>query len=417
MKIKIKMKGQAFTLIELIGVMAIIGILSAVVLPPLISKIEDANTTKEDANLEEIARALVKGIMVSGRIPNPNLTPFTDGGWGSIAQNHTSLGCDALLYVFPPGNGQNNGGENQRRVYLDNTLMSYLASITGSANVPFPTPSTGWPTNTAGGVAFPNQAMPMYIVSGSKRGLDLYCTPNQPGVMMNPAPQDSPAFGAALIGDLRNWVKTAAPNGSIMVPGSIARWGNNDGTLYRRGEYLHVKMVDLRPLFCRVELIDTACPPTATITVNADSYLTPDVTFFSGAAAFDVRDTSSVPITTARALNNTDKCVLRNPTPQYIDRTSTLNPVSINNDQTAGAPSKSTATPSLNPQPRFRIPISGSASTPTAGMFPANIQTFYVLKGTSLQLWDNASGDPVLTTTIESDSSFKYFGTTWTRVD
>ncbi|MEY5063257.1 MAG: hypothetical protein RLZZ112_1221, partial [Verrucomicrobiota bacterium] len=42
-------KSAAFTLIELLGVMAIIGILAAVVLPPMIAKIEEANTVSEDA--------------------------------------------------------------------------------------------------------------------------------------------------------------------------------------------------------------------------------------------------------------------------------------------------------------------------------------------------------------------------------
>jgi len=167
-----------------------------------------------------------------------------------------------------------------------------------------------------------------------------------------------------------------------------------------------------------VELIDTACPPTATITTYGDfTYTDPSINFFGAAAVFYIRDSNSGLIT-ARALTGAapaDITVLGNPQPQYLDRGSAL---------TTGSPRGGTVvttaaqvTPALNPQPRFRIPISGSVSPPLGGMFLANVQTFYVLKGTSLQLWDNASGSAVLTTTIESDCSFKYFGNTWTRVD
>ena len=71
---------SAFTLIELMGVMAIIGILAAVTLPSMISRIEDANSVGEDAKLEEIARALVAGIKATGMIPNPNLTKLSHRG-------------------------------------------------------------------------------------------------------------------------------------------------------------------------------------------------------------------------------------------------------------------------------------------------------------------------------------------------
>ena len=100
------------------------------------------------------------------------------------------------------------------------------------------------------------------------------------------APQDPPTYGFGLIGDLRNWVKAAQPNGSIMVPSSIARWGEADGQFYRRGEFLHVKVVDLNQLFCRVELTDTACPPLSTISGGAGYAVGDVITFNVGSYPF-----------------------------------------------------------------------------------------------------------------------------------
>jgi len=338
---------------------------------------------QEDENLEEIARALVASIQAKGRIPDPNVVSTDANGWVGLASSYSSLGTDKFRYSFPAS------PKNERRVYLDTTLTG-LVSLS--------TPSTGW-------AALPGAPATMFIVSSSKEDLDLTCNANGPGA--NDGVKNQFDW-------LRSWTKTAGTDGKVLANNAnIVSWTE-------RGEFLHVKKIDLRSLFCRVELIDTACPPTATINIGTDTYLNPNVQFFANLATFNIYDSNLAPIAPARIISNTDLAVLMNPTPQFINRTMPLNLVNMIGRQNVPLSTQSGATPVLNPQPRFRIPISGSVSPPVApaeGMFPANVRTFYVLKGTSLQLWDNASGSPVLTTTIESDSSFKYLGSTWTRVD
>jgi len=230
--------GRAFTLVELMGVMAIIGILAAVTLPSMISKIESARTENEDANLQEIARALVEGIKRQGQFPDPA------GSWTSIAQNYTSLGANALANALPNNDAPDN---NPRRIIFSDALTDYLGGT-------FTQPAMGRPAPGVG------VGLIIYILSSSKDGVPLSTGVIPPAVIAD----WTKAFDAAL--------------GYIPAPTLVFGAGNE-----RRGEFLHVKAIDVRSLFCSVTLTDFPIP-TGGQTTSSGSGFTPG-TPYQGQAA------------------------------------------------------------------------------------------------------------------------------------
>jgi len=356
--------------------MAIIGILSAVVLPPMIARIEDAQTTNEDAKLEEIARALVKGIQAEGRIPNPNTNPTASGGWAAMATNYSVLGTNDLILSVPRATN-----ETVRRYFLSPALTNFL----GGSYAP---PAGGWSTNN-----FTNGPFYLMLVSVSKEGLLFAerCTTNT-----NMASND--------IVFLQNWGKTNNANGRVEVTnlnivGNIARTTNR---WTNRGQFLHVKVVDLRSMFCKVGLFDTASPLEVSISTTTNGFISnpiPSSTNVYGAQINHGYDASSN-ATVASFFPPLNVSLPRT----FFPRTNSTN---LTNYPVTNGTSSATVTIKAPAPPSFIIGVTSTTNTNTT-----QTTNFYTLSGTALQLV-SPIGSSTNTFTIQKDSQFDYFGGSW----
>jgi len=409
-----KMKGRlwvgaerGFSLIELIGVLAIMGILASMTVPPILRQIRQAQSGNEEANLNEVARAIVEGIKATGTIPNPNIVPSNPGGWVNVAYNYTTLTDDiapsggfapgTLHYVFP---SETAFADTARRIYLDPTFLIYLNSQFGGVTGTFATPAGGWPATTPapGNINFTNQAIKLYIVSSSRPDFVLSCSTNGANLQVAGNSYGNPA-GAPLIDQLSSWVKaTVSTTGFIQAPGTaVENWANNGH------QYLHVKTVDLRPLFCRVELIDTAAPVVVDMDNVGSGYTsTPSPTNINGTTINYLTNVTGA-VTNVNILNFF-------PAQRRSGLTGrTTNTTLVTNEVFGGGglyASNRITTPGA---PQFEINSLGATTIP-------NQQTnFYVIQGTTLRL----ISPPNVTTnssTIQKDCQFEYYGGNWRQL-
>ncbi len=80
------MRQRGFTLMELIGVIAVIAILSAVIAPNLFKSVDDALAKAEKGNLETLANGLVSYSRQAKRLPSR-----TPADWAAVIANHVAI--------------------------------------------------------------------------------------------------------------------------------------------------------------------------------------------------------------------------------------------------------------------------------------------------------------------------------------
>jgi hypothetical protein len=201
---------------------------------------------------------------------------------------------------------------------------------------------------------------------------------------------------------LQNWGKTNNTNGRVAV-NNLEIVGNIAGTTDRwtnRGQFLHVKVVDVKSLFCKITLLDTASPLTASITTTTSGFTnspSPSSTNISGAQINHGYDSSS---SNATIVSFFPPLSLMLPSSFFPRSGSTT----ITNYLVTNGLSSATVTISAPAPPSFEL---RGVSTTITGSQTTN---FHTLIGTGLRLIS-----PVATNayTIQRDSQFDYFGQNW----
>ncbi|MEZ5325095.1 MAG: type II secretion system protein [Verrucomicrobiales bacterium] len=121
-------KSAGFTLLEMLGVMAIVSILASIAIPSIVTRINRANSSKESLNLSAIGEALRERIRLDRVIPD-------ESTWAQVAAEQllvplawvtTSVGQQPRVYMWDPS--LSIGGQAG--------VLPYAQSSQGSADKP-----------------------------------------------------------------------------------------------------------------------------------------------------------------------------------------------------------------------------------------------------------------------------------------
>lgn len=203
---------KGFSLIEVIGVLAIIAIVAAIITPNLARRIARLNGEKEDQALGVLADGLVRYAKNYQTIPGAN-------SWVTNVATMTGLPVSAVRYV--------NSDTSNSRVYL-----IYPAFMPTNAATADPL----WAQTSSGAASVTNARL--LIISSQKSNLALPVSSGR-------------ASSAAVFDAIWDWnydpVTEAPPSGWPAI------WNSN-------GEYLHVQRVNLSPLFYRTTFSNSQFP-------------------------------------------------------------------------------------------------------------------------------------------------------------
>mgnify|MGYP001218354865 CR=1 FL=1 len=113
---------SGFTLLELIGVMVVIAILTAAVLPSTIDLIQVQRSVNEGGKLPQVAEALKRGMLREQVFPvyqngDSVLTAGNDGYWWNLASRHGGGSANEVRYPL----GVRPESENTRKLYFQSS--------------------------------------------------------------------------------------------------------------------------------------------------------------------------------------------------------------------------------------------------------------------------------------------------------
>ena len=254
-KFKIRGGANSFTLLEMLGVMAVMAILASVTVPPMIRSLQNAQSVNEDKNLEEIGRALCEAIKAEGRVPNPAVASSAAGGWVTMVAPYCSMASEAIQYVFP---GRT---ETERRYYI---LTLFGSSLTPTLSKPasYAVPATGWIDDPTAGLEYWDgiETSFLVLISSSKPDYLLACPANSGTATYTTWAGLAGSPDAVLWA--KNWVKQAV-NGVY----SATKTEIVDASWTNKGQFLHVKVIPMNSLICEFSFSGTL-PGSATFSIN-----------------------------------------------------------------------------------------------------------------------------------------------------
>jgi type II secretory pathway pseudopilin PulG len=244
-KFKIRGKANSFTLLEMLGVMAVMAILASVAVPPMLRSMQNAQTVNEDKNLEEIGRALCEAIKAEGQVPDPGAlataTTFGNKGWVAMVAPYCSMASNSIQYVYPDRT------ETERRYYIL-TLRSGVPTLLSPQS--YTVGQTGWSADPLAGNWPGIQTSFLVLISSSKPDYLLACPGNGSATYSAWAGSVGPA---AVNWAAKDWVKQAVsgvyPATNTEIVGTIQ---NASGTWTNKGQFLHVKVIPMNNLICNL---------------------------------------------------------------------------------------------------------------------------------------------------------------------